>query len=1247
MVGRPESPLDPSAGPVARLAAELRKLRAEAGSPTYRVMAQRTGQGASTLSQAAAGERLPTLPVVLAYVRACGGDLQEWEERWREAAAEEAAEPRASDEDAEPPYRGLTRFEPGDADLFFGRDQLTDRLLELTHSRRFTAVFGPSGSGKSSLLRAGLIPRLRSPEATDPQPAAVRVLTPGEHPLRVHEQRLTAKDADGETWLIVDQFEELYTLCTDPAERDQFIDRLLAATDAASHLRVVIAVRADFLGRCAEHPALIAALQDATVLAGPMSRDELREAITKPAQAVGMIVERSLTARILDEVEGRPGALPLMSHALLETWRRRHGRVLTLGAYEAAGGLHGAIARTAEDLYRTLTPAQAGLARRILLRLVTPGQGTADTRRPTPRAEMEFGQQGDTATVIEQLTRTRLITLDDDIVDVAHEALITAWPRLGGWIDEDRQQLILHRKLTQDAETWEELGRDPAALYRGTRLATVVEAFPQPDSHSDLTVREHDFLMASLSLREREQRSVARAARRTRTLLVTLSVFVMLAMTAGLVAWQQNRSNERRGIEAEARRVAEVADSMRATDPLSAMRLSLAAWSLAHTPETRSALLGAWTQKDQAVLGIPKADPLASYTSPDGRVLLTTEAGKLTMWDIVRRKRVWTRTALVASPMSPISPDGRIVTTVTDRGDQLWDTTTSGPGWTPRSDLVAAIEDGSRIVATESFAENSTLIQVWDRRSHSLLLKLRVPNGDTVSAPGVLISPNGQLMMVCPVGQAPQVWDVISRRILSVPVFVKHMPQQDACNTAKIDFSPTGAQLAVSTNDRVRIWDFDGHRELPSLITPNVYELQFSQDGRFLATNATSSLDVWRVGSLDTPVYHYTAVNETISKLALDTEEGVVRYVAGTAKLQQGVTVHTLRLGNAINPHWQNRATDSSDFSPDGNHLAIVKNVGNRQHIRVLDTRTGKMTADLTLPRTAHGTGAYDAVSLGDHDRILVSATAGGTRQTVPVALWDTQTRRWRTWIVSPPARDLDSVSDIELTPDGRFLLIAWDASGGVPGAVGIWSTDRRKRVRVLSHIGGFVTIARNGLLVTSDGHSSHVLAGRVHDHDLAEDEIRAMAFSDDAGRLAVADDAGRVNMWDMRRNQRTSILTGPFGYAPDAQGDGNEFVTAIAFSHDGSTLAVGGSQGTLQLWDTASNRRLGTSLSTGGDTVDDLVFGPDDKILYASGEHAPLQRYSVTSASMVTAVCARASGGLPKSAWKTYIHSQPYRRTC
>ncbi|MFE0381958.1 helix-turn-helix domain-containing protein, partial [Streptomyces inhibens] len=313
-MGRPEKTIDPQDGPVQRFAYELRKLRDEAGGPAYRAMARRVGYSAATLSQAAAGERLATLPVLLAYVRACQGDAEEWQRRWEQVNEEIAAQPRPDDEGGEPPYRGLARFEPADAELFFGREEVTGRLEETARRHRVCAVVGASGSGKSSLLRAGLIPRLRRPgQETGQIPSAVRVLTPGAHPMG-HAERLKPADGTADTWLLVDQFEELFTLCTDPVEREAFLDRLLAAREAGRRLRVVLAVRADFFGRCADHQALSAALNDATLLVGPMGSDELRAAIVRPAGACGLNVERELTARILEEVANEPGALPLMSH---------------------------------------------------------------------------------------------------------------------------------------------------------------------------------------------------------------------------------------------------------------------------------------------------------------------------------------------------------------------------------------------------------------------------------------------------------------------------------------------------------------------------------------------------------------------------------------------------------------------------------------------------------------------------------------------------------------------------------------------------------------------------------------------------------------------------------------------------------------------------------------------------------------------------------------------------------------------
>ena len=306
-MGRPERPVDPSAGPVARFAHELRQLRSAAGSPSYRTMAKAVGCGATTLSQAVAGERLPTLAVVEAYVRACGGDLAAWRLRWKEAERE-AGRAQPEPRDTGPvPYRGLARFEPDDRHLFFGRDRMLAELGKLVCEHRFAVLFGPSGSGKSSLLRAGLVPRLREELAGRGSPAVLRILTPGARPATTYEQLLSPAEDEPESWVIVDQFEEVFTLCDDQRERARFIDLLLAARAPDSRLRVLVAVRADFYARCADHPGLAQALNEAGLLLCPMTAEELREAVVGPAQAAGHLVERTLTARLVQEVQARAG----------------------------------------------------------------------------------------------------------------------------------------------------------------------------------------------------------------------------------------------------------------------------------------------------------------------------------------------------------------------------------------------------------------------------------------------------------------------------------------------------------------------------------------------------------------------------------------------------------------------------------------------------------------------------------------------------------------------------------------------------------------------------------------------------------------------------------------------------------------------------------------------------------------------------------------------------------------------------
>ncbi|MFD5401552.1 helix-turn-helix domain-containing protein [Streptomyces griseorubiginosus] len=556
MAGRLEIPVDPSAGPVQRFASELRALRTQAGGITYRALAQRAGYSVTTLSQAAAGEQLPTLPVALAYAGACGGDPAEWEARWKAAVEEVAGDDSRAEEGTRAPYRGLARFETGDSALFFGREQLTADLVDLLRRRRFAALFGPSGSGKSSLLRAGLIPDLRNAQEPDLRPAAIRILTPGEHPARSHAALLTPvalrdgarADDEADTFVIVDQFEEVFTLCHDATERARFIDLLLTARQPVSRLRVLLAVRGDFYGRCAEHRELADALRDANLLAGAMSQTELRQVVVKPAATAGLTVERALTARLVEEVAEAPGGLPLLSHALLETWRRRRGKTLTMAGYEAAEGLDGAIAKTAEEVYGRFTEQQTAVARRVLLRLVVPGDGTPDTRRPVQRADLPGRGHDDTAPVVEALAAARLLTLDGDTIEMAHEALITAWPRLRCWIEEDRERLRVHRDLTEAAHTWQELGREEGALSRGSRLAAAQEHFGG-GARAELTDLEQAFLDAS---RNHEHKG----RRRYRLVLTAVVAALCLALVAAGLAVGQWHSAVSAQHVAESRQLA-------------------------------------------------------------------------------------------------------------------------------------------------------------------------------------------------------------------------------------------------------------------------------------------------------------------------------------------------------------------------------------------------------------------------------------------------------------------------------------------------------------------------------------------------------------------------------------------------------------------------------------------------------------------------------------------------------------------
>ncbi|MDX2935588.1 helix-turn-helix domain-containing protein [Streptomyces ipomoeae] len=1238
-MGRPEADLDPGLGPVQRFAFELRKLRQEAGGITYRQMARQVEVSVSTLSRAAKGEQLPYLPVVLAYVRACGGEEKAWERRWREAVTEQArAADLVADETVPSPYRGLARFDVGDAELFFGRDEMTDALVRTVAEHRVVAVFGPSGSGKSSLLRAGLIPRLRSLDGPD-RPAAVRILTPGEHPLRTHDTVCVPAPGSGDTWLVVDQFEEIFTLCHDTAERAGFLARLLAAAQPGSRLRVVLGVRADFYAHCLAHPELAAAIRESTVPVGPMDADALRAVIVKPAQAHGLIVERALTARLTEQATGEPGSLPLLSHALLETWRRRRGHMLTLEAYEATGGIHAAIAQTAEDLYARLSPDQCRLVRRILLRLITPGDGTPDTRRPVERAELDLSDRGGVARVLADLAAARLVTLDDDRVDLAHESLISSWPRLRQWIEEDREWLRAHRRLTEAAQAWDDLGRDPGALYRGARLDTADELFAAPERAASLTSLERSFLATS-----REARTGAR--RRRRGLIGALSLLVVLSLVAGIVAWQQGRTSDRRHAEAEARRIAAVADGLRRTDPVAAIRLSVAAWRLADLFETRSALLAATAQKEQDVLTLPDPDMDSDrrQLTQDGRTLVSVSADSIQTWDLRSRQRTGRYRGpgtLLTDSTVVISPDGHRVAVLTEHDVQVWDVQAGRViakfAGTP---VLATFSDDGRHLAVDDHVE----VRIWDIHSSRPLIRLGIGSAD--DSTNWAISPDGQWLVACPDSRPVRVHSLSERRNASVSWAdrIRDIP----CTSSS--FSPDGRQLALTTTDAIRRWDVRSGRELPQLDLDmdSLSEFRFSLDGRFAATISDDDLmgriELWRLSDPNAPVFQYTVTDTIPSTYALDLGANALRYLSNN-----GSAVHSLDLGPVMTPAWRHHGDDQALFAPDGRTLAIQDYTADPE-LRLVDTRTGRVVArppghPCSAAQESGFCGALAAFSADGRYFAYTETppdTGNGSPARQRIAIWDVAARRKQVTLDDPRSQDgFGDLGGLALDAKGSALFAV--RAGTERSTVQRWDVRQRKLT------GTPVTIAGDGIealspdsrtLVSNRTEVVTLPSGPVRQRLLIDEDTAALAFSPDGTYLAVGDGGGQVVLWDAKVRTRVGVLSG------STPGSALTLI-ALAFSPDSRLLAVGDDTGAVQLWDVASAQRLGAALPTPGDGIRSLAFSPSGTTLYASGPHVPLQRYHLTSEHLVQDLCTRAGGGLSRTDWTTYLPNVPYRTTC
>jgi WD40 repeat protein/energy-coupling factor transporter ATP-binding protein EcfA2 len=802
----------------------------------------------------------------LAYVRACGGVPGEWEERWHAVAGGSRPEgddsPPEPESGEKPPYVGLSAFGPADAGRFFGRERLVEKLVGRLSRQRFLAVLGASGSGKSSLLRAGLLPSVKDP---------VVLLTPGARPLQecavkfaaalgvapgallddftAHPRNLglaarqLAEADDTDVVVVVDQFEEVFTLCQDDGERARFLGALVTATtEPGSRTRVVLGIRTDFYTHCACHADLAEAMQDAQVLVGPMTTEELRQAISRPAVDAGYRVENALVSRLVADATGRPGVLPLLSHALLETWRRRRGTTLTLAGYESTGGIERAVAQTSERTFAALSARQQRLARQIFLRMTALGEGTEDTKRRISRAELDTDDE-DTAVVLGELAAARLVTLDDTGIEITHEALIRGWPRLREWLTQDREGLRVHRQLTEATDAWESVEEDPGWLYRGTRLAIAREWAARQDTA--LSRRERRFLDASLAVEHAEQERDRRRTRRLRQLVALLAVLLVVAVAATAYAVRAESTATDQRNSALAQKVAGQALAMRATNPALAAQLALAAYRLDPGADARSSVLG--------MFATPYSTRVTGHTGrvntvalrPDGQVLATASwDGTARLWDVHDPHHPVPKGVLAGHTGNvnnvAFSADGRSVATAGFDGTvRVWDVgdpARPGPGVIveqhEKKSYAVAFSPVGPLLAT---GDGTGVLRLYDTADAAHPRPAGELTGHTSYVNNLAFSADGRLLASASADKTARVWDVASRRQLGVAT-----GHTDVVHS--VAFSTDGRTLATASADETaRLWDVTDpaapvQRASLGAHKAIVRSVAFGPDGHTLAT---------------------------------------------------------------------------------------------------------------------------------------------------------------------------------------------------------------------------------------------------------------------------------------------------------------------------------------------------------------------------------------------------------------------------
>jgi WD40 repeat protein/transcriptional regulator with XRE-family HTH domain len=1232
----------------------LRFLRRRCGL-TQMELAFAVGYSNTQISRLEQNERLPDIPTIEArFVSALG---LEDEPKAVARLLDLAANVRREDAPAAglSPYKGLKYFDESDADVFVGREVLTSKLTERVLAlasrtssgvMRFLAIVGASGSGKSSLVRAGLVSALRWNKASTDW--HIHILTPTAHPLenlaatltqesnsvaqvatfmddllrdprslQIFAKRKLGSKNSTRLLLIVDQFEELFSLCRSEEERIAWIDNLLsAASEVDGPVILVITLRADFYAPCANYPGLRDALAGQQEYIGAMGEDELRRAIEEPARRGRWEFEPGLVDLLLHDVGHEPGALPLLSHALFETWQRRRGRTLTLSGYTSSGGVRGAIAETAEAVFADqFTHEQQRIARRIFLRLTELGDetGAGDTRRRAAFTELILKPEetANTQVVLKALADARLIITSEDSAEVAHEALIREWPTLHGWLEENREGLRLHRQLTEAAQDWSDANQEPDLLYRGTRLA---QARDWASMHQEeMNALEIDFLAASIKTseyeaaeRESQQRreleasqklanteraraeEQAHSANRLRTRNRLISgvgiIAVLLAILAGIFGFNASHNaqkaqenlliaNRQQVLAQNAQATAQAASTQTIADFTRSEAQRLAA-------EANSLKLSHGDPNLIALLTIRSLN--LQYTS-SGDALLTS------LTSLEAPPRIFSGHTNDVWGVA-FSPDGKYLASGSSDGTaRMWDLA--------NGETVRVFEGHAGEVSEVQFSpDGKTLLvgsveaaHLWDIASGQLIQVFSGIRGGG----SVAFSPDGKYMVTASFDDKnAQLWDVATGE--SLRTF------QGDGEVIRVAYSPNGEYLLTgSVNFTARLWNPTTGEEIKTLtISSGIESLAFSPDSTSVAFGtSTGEAQIWSIddGKL---VHQFSGHQGYVQGIKFSPDGKTLLTGCGdrTIRLWDINTGQLLRLLGSHSAGVQGVA-----FSADGSLGATAS-----------EDETVKVWSLQTFPgglQFRSNNGPIWQASFSPDRRQVVTASDNGTGQ-----IWDSMNGRELVVLRG----HAETMRGAVFSPDGKMVLTT-----SADHTARLWDASTGKELRWFE---GHTDLVNRGLFFQDGRHiitTSYDGTARVWDMQTGQTiltyanqdtgHVNRIVFSPDGKTVATSGDDGTVHIWDPHTAKDRMILKHQNG------------VTGLAFSADGSYLVTCSFDGSVHLWQVDRGEEVRQFAGHPGGAFG-AAFSPDGKYVLTSGIDTTARLWDVQTGEEIRRFSGHAS---------------------